>query len=177
MAIVDSQSILSDRQVVTDVTYSQHGFDWGTNADYGTGKPVYLAVTIHGAFAKNLRIQLVGSNEANITNPIVLGDSGLYKKAELVAGKTIYVQLVQTNKKYRYMCARYIPSAEGTADDPNAVPTGSSACECVPIGFPPKVGEKQPELANGLSACLVLVAPTEGVYYKYANQEKLTAGV
>lgn len=75
------------------------------------------------------------------------------------------------------MCARYIPSAEGTAEDPNAVPTGTSACDCAPLGRPPKVGEKQPELANGLSACLVLVAPTEGVYYKYANQEKLTAGV
>ena len=161
MAIVDSQTILSYRQVVTDVTYSQHGFDWGERADYGVGNPIWLEVTI---------------DSKDFTNPIVLGDSGLYKKEELTAGKLISVQLVQTDKKYRYMCARYIPSAEGTAEDPNAVPTGSSACDCTPLAPPPKVGDVPAELANGLSAHLALVAPTQ-VQYKYVNEDKDTAGL
>lgn len=176
MAIVDSQTILSYRQVVTDVTYSQHGFDWGEKADYGVGEPIWLEVTIHGAFAKNLRCQLIGSDSKDFTNPVVLGDSGLYKKEELTAGKLISVQLVQTDKKYRYMCARYIPSAVGSAEDANATPSGDNACDCTPLAPPPKVGEVPAELANGLSAHLALVAPTQ-VQYKYVNEDKDTAGL
>ena len=171
MSLIDSQSILEYRRAITKTCYSRHAMDFRACADYGLGQPLYLDVKIDGNHTKNLRVQLVGFN------PVVIADTGLHPSAELVEGKHLYAQIVQTDKKYRYIAARFIPSTDGTTESTDVDVSATYNPEEL-IKFSPvkKVGEDLPAVANGVSAYLVVNIPTD-VEYPSVNADKITAGV
>ena len=177
MSLIDSQSILEYRRAITKTCYSRHAMDFRACADYGLGQPLYLDVKIDGNHTKNLRAQLVGFKDTTFTDPVVIADTGLHPSAELVEGKHLYAQIVQTDKKYRYIAVRFIPSADGTTESTDVDVSATYNPEEL-IKFSPvkKVGEDLPAVANGVSAYLVANIPTD-VEYPSVNKNKITAGV
>ena len=177
MSLIDSQSILEYRRAITKTCYSRHAMDFRACADYGVGQPLYLDVKIDGNHTKNLRAQLVGFKDTTFTDPVVIADTGLHPSAELVEGKHLYAQIVQTDKKYRYIAVRFIPSADGDTEstdvDPKVTYDQKELCRFSPVK---KVGEDLPAVANGVSAYLVVNIPTD-VEYPTVNADKITAGV
>lgn len=177
MAIIDSLNILSYRQVIGDVTYSDRAIDLQTSADYGVGRPVYVELVANGQHAKDLRAQVVGANKSDFSDCAAIADSGVIKAAKLVAGFSIDIEVPPTDKKYRYVAMRYIPSDADTVNNPDTVVAGASGTDVdiSAYALPPKVGEEQEDLANGITAYFVLT-PVSHVDYAHANDDKNTAG-
>lgn len=174
MAIIDSLAIFSRDQEVTEVTYSERAMDLKTLADYGVGRNAYIECVCGGNFAKFLRVQLVGFTDDTYTNPIVISDSGVQDKAELVAGHIFYVPFSITDKKYKLIALRYIPSDDAATNDGSSAPTGGTAFAITgEYAAPPKVGEEKVAKANTISAHLVLT-PSSQVEYDYVNKDKAT---
>ena len=173
MALVEASSILSYEQVVTDTTYSQRCIDLIAQADYGVGRPLYFVFNALGAFTKDLRAQVVAFTDETLSDPVVVADSGIHAKETLVAGESFTVQVNQVDKKYRILAIRYIPSADGT-ENSTVVGGGSGTSPDVSNFAPPqKVGEKRPDVANGITAYAALTVPTK-LMYKYVNADKRT---
>ena len=103
MAIVDANVILSDKQVITDTTYSQRAIDFKSLADYGVGTNLYVACLTQGDFSTALRVQVLGCKDDTFTDPVVLGDSGVKQITELVFGSKFFIRINETGKKYRYL--------------------------------------------------------------------------
>lgn len=174
MAILDSQAIFSRDQVVEEVTYSQRAMDLQSLADYGIGAHAYIECVVNGAFTKYLRVQLVGSKTDDWADLIVISDSGVKDKDELVAGHVFYVPFNMTDKKYKNICLRFIPSDDAASNDGTATPTGTAYALEGNYAEPPKVGLEKAEVPNSISCHLVLT-PTTHVEYDYVNQDKITA--
>lgn len=174
MAIIDSLAIFSRDQEVTEVTYSERSMDLKTLADYGVGRNAYIECVCGGTFAKFLRVQLVGFADDTYTNPVVISDSGVKDKAELVAGHIFYIPFSITDKKYKVVALRYIPSDDAATNDGSSAPSAGSAFAITgEYAAPPKVGEEKAAKANTISAHLVLT-PSSQVEYDYVNQDKAT---
>ncbi len=174
MAILDSQAIFARDQVVTETTYSQRAMDLQALADYGVGANAYIECVVNGAFTKYLRVQLVGSATDDWADIIVISDSGVKDKAELVAGKVFYVPFTITDKKYKNICLRFIPSDDAASNDSSATPSGTAYALDGAFAEPPKVGAEKAEVANSISCHLVLT-PTTHVEYDTVNSDKITA--
>lgn len=173
MAILDSLAIFSRDQEVTEVTYSQRSMNLKALADYGVGRNAYIECICGGAFSKFLRVQLVGFTDDTLSDPIVISDSGVKDKAELVAGHIFYIPFSITDKKYKIICLRYIPSTDAATNDGSATPSGEAFTITEGYAAPPKVGEDKAEKANTISAHLVLT-PSSQVQYDYVNADKAT---
>lgn len=174
MAILDSQAIFSRDQVIDAVTYSQRAMDLQALADYGVGQNAYIECVVNGAFTKYLRVQLVGSANDDWSDLIVISDSGVKDKSELVAGHVFYVPFSITDKKYKNICLRFIPSDDAASNDSSATPTGEAFAIDGAYAEPPKVGAEKDEVANSISCHLVLT-PTTHVEYDAVNSDKITA--
>ena len=171
MAIVDSETILSHRQVVTETTYAQRYIDMQALADYGVGQPIYFVFNILGTFAKDLRVVVFGSKTDDLTDLVELANSGIHKKASLVAGSSFVVTLNQTDVKYKNIVVMYVPSTDGTE---TLTPSGANDAVDVSNFAPPtKAGHEEAILANGITAYAALTVPTK-LYYPVKNQDKIT---
>lgn len=177
MAIIDSLNILSYRQVIGDVTYSDRAIDLQTSADYGVGRPLYVELVANGQHAKDLRAQVVGANKPDFSDCTAIADSGVIKAAKLVAGFSIDIEVPPTDRKYRYIAMRYIPSDADTVNNPDTVVSGASGTDVdiSAYALPPVVGAEQEDLPNGITA-YVVVTPVSHVAYATANQDNNTAG-
>ena len=174
MAILDSLAIFSRKQKVTETTYSERAMDLKALADYGVGRNAYIECICGGNFSKFLRVQLVGFADETYSAPVVVGDSGVIDKAELVAGHRFYVPFNITDKKYKIIALRYIPSTDAATNDSSATPSAGTAFTADgQYAPPPKVGADPAVVADTISAHLVLT-PASQVEYDYANQDKRT---
>lgn len=171
MALVEASSILSYEQVITETTYSQRCIDLKALADYGVGRPLYFVFNVLGTFAKDLRAQVVGFTDDTLSDPVVIGDSGIHEQASLVAGESFCVTVNQVDKKYRIIALRFIPSSAGSE---TTEVSGSGETPDVSNFAPPqKVGEVRADVANGITAFAALTVPTK-LMYKYVNADKKT---
>lgn len=168
MAIVDANTVLSDKQVLDGTTYSQQAIDFQTLADYGTGQNLYVHFIAQGAHDKDLRIQVLGLREIGDATPIILGDSGVIKKSELVLGGDGYVRVNESRKKWRYLVLRYIPTDSGSGAE---TIVGTDAPDMTDFNQPVKVGEEPKAIANAIRAQVEFV-PVLGTVYPYANADK-----
>ena len=168
MAIVDFQTIFSDEQVVLGTTLSERSIDLQASADYAIGRNIYAHVLTQGDMSHDLRVQILGCNSTDFADVEVVGDSGVIPQADLTFGSDLYVQLVATGKKYRYVCLRYIPTNDGTA-------VTDSTAGTPPTTMPPvaKVGSTETAIANALRAQIEFV-PAMDINYPYANEDKAT---
>lgn len=169
MAIVDAITVLSDKQVLDATTYSQRAIDFQTLADYGTGRDLYVHFIAQGTHAKDLRIQVLGLRTTDDATPIILGDSGVIPRAELVQGGDGYVRVSETRTKWRYLVLRYIPTDKGQGSE-TVVGGDKFECTCH-FNEPVKVGETQAPIANAIRAQIEFV-PVLGNVYPCANADK-----
>lgn len=159
MSIVDYQTILADKQVVTETTLSDRSVDLQSLADYGMGHRWSVHCLCQGAHEHDLRVQILGSATPTFEAVDVIGDSGVFSAASLTFGKEFYVDIVPTGKKYRYVAARFIPTIQSES---GAV---SSASETVVNGQAgtgnvspvPKVGDTVSPVANAIRAQIELI--------------------
>nr|DAQ04771.1 MAG TPA: major capsid protein [Caudoviricetes sp.] len=169
MAIVDANTVLSDYQEITATTYSQRTIDFQTPADYGSGtQNLYVHFMAQGAHAKDLRIQILGLLTEDDATPLIIGDSGVIKKTDLVAGSDGYIQVLPNKQKWRYLKLRYIPTTDGTGTE---TVTGSEKPDLTNFNQPRKVGEEPKVVANAIRAQLESVAVL-GTVYPFANEDK-----
>lgn len=112
--ITDKLLQVSEAQAVTATTVSEDVVDLSVARDIGAGEDVYFHFTVDEAVtaagAATVDLQVVVSDAAALTSPVVIACSGSVPKAELVAGKR-YVLCVSpmigsTGK--RYLGARYV---------------------------------------------------------------------
>lgn len=174
MAIVDSQTIFSDKQVITKTTLSQRSVDLQALGDYGVGRNLYVHVITQGDMANDLRVQILGSTDEEFAEPVLLGDSGVHKSTKLTNGSEFFVRLDETGEKYRYVCLRYIPSSTTVTEDTSV--SGGKAFSSTEVFAPvSEVGVEEKAVANAVRAELTFVAAL-GQQYPYANSDKITAG-
>lgn len=169
MAIVDANTVLSDYQEITATTYSQRTIDFQTPADYGSGtQNLYVHFMAQGSHDKDLRIQVLGLLTEDDAQPLIIGDSGVIKKTDLVAGSDGYIQVLPNKQKWRYLKLRYIP----TTDDVGVTEVvGDDAPDLTNFNQPKKVGEEPKVVANAIRAQLETVAVL-GTVYPFANGDK-----
>ena len=172
MAIVDANVILSDKQVITDTTYSQRAIDFKSLADYGVGTNLYVACLTQGNFSTALRVQVLGCKDDTFTDPVVLGDSGVKQITELVFGSKFFIRINETGKKYRYLLLRIIPTTQD--GHYNETVTGNDKVDITNFAAPTKVLEGVTPIADALRAEIVDTAAL-GTVYGYANADKATA--
>ena len=169
MAIVDANTVLSDYQKITATTYSQRTIDFQTPADYGTGtQNLYVHFMAQGPHEKDLRIQILGLLTEDDASPLIIGDSGVIKKADLVAGSDGYIQVLPNKQKWRYLKLRYIPTTDGVGTE---IVTGAEKPDLTNFNQPRKVGEKPEVVVNAIRAQLESVAVL-GTVYPFANEDK-----
>ena len=160
MAIVDYQTILADKQVITETTLSDRSVDLQALADYGMGHRWAVHVLCQGAHANDLRVQVLGSDKPTFESVTVIGDSGVFSAAELTFGKEFYVDIVPTGKKYRYVALRFIPtihseSQSGVETTSETIVNGQAGTGNVsPV---PKVGDTVTAVANAIRAQIELI--------------------
>ena len=172
MAIVDANVILSDKQVITDTTYSQRAIDFKSLADYGVGTNLYVACLTQGNFSTALRVQVLGCKDDTFTDPVVLGDSGVKQITELVFGSKFFIRINETGKKYRYLLLRIIPTTQDGHYTETV--TGNDKVDITNFAAPTKVLEGVTPIADALRAEIVDTAAL-GTVYGYANADKATA--
>ena len=172
MAIVDANVILSDKQVITDTTYSQRAIDFKSLADYGVGTNLYVACLTQGDFSTALRVQVLGCKDDTFTDPVVLGDSGVKQITELVFGSKFFIRINETGKKYRYLLLRIIPTTQDGKYTESV--TGNDKVDITNFAAPTKVLEEVTPIADALRAEIVDTAAL-GTVYGYANADKATA--
>lgn len=170
MAIVDSETIVSYRQVVTGNSYAQRSLDMRALADYGVGHPIYFVFNILGAFSHDLRVVIFGSKDDTNAELKEIANSGIHPKAELVEGSSFFVTINQTDTKYKNIVIMYIPSDDGTE---STEISGGEAVDVSNFAPPTPVGQEEETLANGITAFAALTVPTK-VYYRVKNQDKIT---
>lgn len=185
MALHDARNLLASNQVISATTLSQRYLDFNALADYGVGHlPIFLTTIIKGQFTHDLRIQLLATEEedGDFSNPIVVADSGLTPADELYAGKVIPVLIPPTNKKYRAVCARFIPSraesSEGAGDgvlETTDITGGTPYVVDSTFNPPAKVGDTNAEVADAVDCFLTSEMATD-LYYPNANDGKATGG-
>lgn len=164
--MVDFQTIFCDGQVVERTTLSNRGIDLQSLADYAIGRSLYAQVVLQGTLTRDLRVQILGADNAAFTDATVIGDSGVIDKGEFNANGEAFVQFNPTGKKYRYVTLRFIPTlAEGESDTGTEVP-GSDVVADVP-----EVGSDVTPVNNAIRAQIAFV-PHLNIIYPVANADK-----
>lgn len=172
--IKDALFTFSYRQVLDAVSNSQRSVDLQTMADYGVGRPWWVVVQACGTFTKDLRIQIIGSEDKEFSTVVHIADSGVIPKASLVQGYEYKIQVPQVDRKYRFIALRYIPSETGTPSKGDETPSGSEYT-LDGVFDPVEVAGKVPEpLADGVTAFASINVATE-LDYPHANADKITA--
>ena len=112
--ITDKLLKVSSAQAVTATAVSADVIDLSVARDVGAGDDIYFHFsvdeTVTAAGAATVDLQVVVSDAAALTNPVVVACSGSVPKADLVAGKRIALcvsPMVESTGK-RYMGARYV---------------------------------------------------------------------
>ncbi len=117
--ITDALLRVSDAQAVTTTAVSTNTIDLGRAMDIGEGKTLYGHFTVGNAFAggTSTEFQIITSDAADLSSPVVIGSSGAIATAGLTAGKRVAVkmnpQIGSTGK--RYVGARYVVVGTNTA--------------------------------------------------------------
>jgi len=112
--ITDKLLKVSSAQAVTATANSTDVIDLSQNRDVGAGEDVYFHFSVDesvaAAGAATVDLQVVVSDAAALTSPVVVACSGSVAKAELVAGKRIALcvsPMIESAGK-RYMGVRYV---------------------------------------------------------------------
>lgn len=164
--MIDYQTIFCDKQVIEGTTLSNRAVDLQSLADYAIGRDLYAQVLAQGEHAKDLRVQVLGSQTDTFADSVVIGDSGVIPVEDINEKKQFFVRFNPTGKKYRYVCLRFIPTVNGHE---SAMESG------VVIGvdeIPPvqEVGTEPTDLANAVKAMIAFV-PNIDVVYPFARQD------
>lgn len=171
--IKDALFSLSYQQDVQAVTNSQRCVDFQSLADYGVGRPWYIVVQCCGAISKDLRVQIIGSEDNTFSTVTTIADSGVIPTASLVQGYEFKIQVPQVDKKYRFLALRYIPSESGVGSTGAETPSGSGFVLTGIFDPMKKVGEEQKAVDNAVSAFATPNVGTD-VDYPQANADKIT---
>lgn len=165
MARIDEYTILSDRQVVEKIAYSDRAWDLGAEMDVGQSNiPHRICVLIEGTFDKGLTIQLVMANKADFSDAVVAQSSKAFEAADLTAGKKFFFTLTPSGEKYRYVALKYLPT--GVSDNDNDAKP-EDPCPPEPVLNPSEAP------ANSVSAWHTTIADY-GTWYPFVNQDKAT---
>lgn len=117
--ITDKLLRVSDGQAVTTTAVSTDTVDLSQARDIGEGKTLYMHFAVGTAFAggTSTNFEVITSDSADLSNPVVIGASGAIATASLTAGKRTAVKFnpqIGSNGK-RYIGARYTVVGTNTA--------------------------------------------------------------
>lgn len=115
--MLDAQLVLSDAQAVTTTANSTNVFDIGENKGVlGAGETIEFGVIVAEAFAglTDLTIQVVGSDNANLSSPEIIDGSSAILLASLTAGKRVFAGKVNLSEKHRYYGIKYVVNGTAT---------------------------------------------------------------
>lgn len=171
MAHVDARTILSDRQVIKGTTLSQRAVAYIDSGDQAFEREFYIGCYVQGDFTHDLRVQILGFNDAKFTGePVLVGDSGVIEKENLTFGSAFSVKANPTGKKYKYLAVRYIPTLDGVEvkDDTTDDPTDNAT-----FAIPTPITGKVEPLADSIRAQYERQF-NGGAIYPFANEDKIT---
>ena len=109
--ITDKLLRVSEDQAITTTAFSTDTIDLGTARDVGEGTALYMnfAVTTALANGTSVKFEVVISDNANLSSPVVVGSSDAILTAALTVGKNVVVRINPdiAGKGKRYLGARY----------------------------------------------------------------------
>jgi len=109
--ITDKLLRVSEDQAITTTAFSTDTIDLGTARDIGEGTALYMnfAVTTALANGTSVKFEVVISDNANLSSPVVVGSSDAILTAALTVGKNVVVRINPdiAGKGKRYLGARY----------------------------------------------------------------------
>ena len=109
--ITDKLLRVSEDQAITTTAFSTDTIDLGTARDIGEGTALYMnfAVTTALANGTSVKFEVVTSDNANLSSPVVVGSSDAILTAALTVGKNVVVRINPdiAGKGKRYLGARY----------------------------------------------------------------------
>ena len=112
--ITDKLLRVSEDQAITTTAFSTDTIDLGTARDIGEGTALYMnfAVTTALANGTSVKFEVVISDNANLSSPVVVGSSDAILTAALTVGKNVVVRINPdiAGKGKRYLGARYTVS-------------------------------------------------------------------
>lgn len=119
---IDNELVLSDKQAVTTSVNSTRAYDAGPQAIVaGVGEPIMFDVRVVGedfAGLTGLTVQVVGSNNANLSSRTVIQQSDELSVGDLEAGERIFAgTLGIIDQKFRYYGFRYEVGGTATAGE------------------------------------------------------------
>ena len=109
--ITDKLLRVSEDQAITTTAFSTDTIDLGTARDIGEGTALYMnfAVTTALTNGTSVKFEVVISDNANLSSPVVVGSSDAILTAALTVGKNVVVRINPdiAGKGKRYLGARY----------------------------------------------------------------------
>jgi len=109
--ITDKLLRVSEDQAITTTAFSTDTIDLGIARDIGEGTALYMnfAVTTALANGTSVKFEVVISDNANLSSPVVVGSSDAILTAALTVGKNVVVRINPdiAGKGKRYLGARY----------------------------------------------------------------------
>ena len=109
--ITDALLRVSEDQALTTTAVSTNTVDLSVARDIGEGTPLYMnfAVTTALANGTSVKFEVVISDNANLSSPVVVGSSDAILTAALTVGKNVVVRINPdiAGKGKRYLGARY----------------------------------------------------------------------
>ena len=103
--------VSEDQGAITSTAFSTDTIDLCVARDVGEGTPLYMnfAVTTALANGTSVKFEVVISDNANLSSPVVVGSSDAILTAALTVGKNVVVRINPdiAGKGKRYLGARY----------------------------------------------------------------------